>query len=121
MAITTEVSSLFDDYHLDDLYRVCMLCYGRIASKVLPKDFLRQPPSQLVPNRTQNCYLVDFALEVCNLLKLKEICSICQTRLSNLETGKLTITKGNYVDRTKVEFMRSIEESLCITRSIVGV
>ena len=119
MVILAEVSSIFDDYHLDDLYRVCRFCYNRIASKVLPKDSLLQPPSQFVSNRAHNYYQVDSASEVVNLLKPKDICSICQARLSNLEIGKLTITKWE-LDRSEVEFSRIIEESLCITRSTVG-
>ena len=119
MAISTEVSSLYDNYHLDILYRVCRFCYNRLASKALPKESLRQPPSQLVSNRAHKYYQVDFASEVSDLLKPKVICSICRARLSNLETGKLTITKWEQ-DRSNVEFSRIIEESLCITRSTVG-
>ena len=67
MAISTEVSSLYDKYHLDNLYQVSRFCYNRLTSKALPSKFLRQPPSQLVSNRAQKYYQVNFASEVGNL------------------------------------------------------
>ena len=74
---------------------------------------------QLVSNRAPKYYQVDVASEAGDLLKPKVICSIFRARLSNLETGKLTITKWE-LDRNDVEFSRIIEKCLCVTRGTVG-
>ena len=83
----------------------------------LAQKSLRQPPSQLVSNRAHKYYQVNFASEVGGLQKTKVIYSIYRARLTNLEIGKLTIEKWEQ-DHTNVEFLPTIEESLCIIRSV---
>ena len=119
MAIPNEVSDSYDNYHLDNLYRVCRLCYKRLTSKALPRESLRQPPSQLISKRAQEYYQINFTSEIADLCKPKVLCSICRARLSNLETGKLTIEKWEKY-RPNVEFLPRVVDNLCITRSTLG-
>ena len=119
MAIPNEVSDLYDNYHLDNLYRVCRFCYKRLTSKALPRESLRQPPSQMICKRAQEYYQINFGSEIADLCKPKVLCSICRARLSNLETGKLTIKKWEK-DRPNVEFLPTTVDNLCITRTTLG-
>ena len=94
---------LFCNYHLDNLYRICRFCYNRLTSKTLPSESLRQPPSQLISKRAQKFYQKNFGSEIADLNKPQVICSTCWARLSNLETGKLSLKKWEK-DRPNVEF-----------------
>ena len=78
---------------------------------------LRQPPSQLISKRAQEYYQINFTSEIADLCK--PLCSICRARLSNLETGKLTIEKWKK-DRPNDEFLPRVVDNLCITRSTLG-
>ena len=74
---------------------------------------------QLISKRAQEYYQINFTSEIADLCKPKVFCSICRARLSNLETGKLTIEKWEK-DRPNVEFLPRVVDNLCITRSTLG-
>ena len=93
MAIPSEVSFLCDSYRIDNLYRVCRLCFNRTSSRGVPKESVRQPLTQLVIYRALKYYQIDFMLELADTTKPKVLRSGCRTRLANLETGKLTTEK----------------------------
>ena len=119
MAIPSEVSFLCDGYHIDNLYRVCRLCFNRTSSRGVSKESVRQPLTQLVIYRALKYYQIDFMLELADTTKPKVLCSGCRSRLANLETGKLTTEKWED-DRTKIEILPSIEEQQCGTRRTMG-
>ena len=119
MAIPSEVSFLCDSYHVDNLYRVCRLCFNRTSSRGVPKESVRQPLTQLVIYRELKYYQIDFMLELADTTKPKVLCSGCRSRLANLGTGKLPTEKWED-DRTKIEILPSIEEQQCGTRRTMG-
>ena len=51
LLIPENLLNIWDDYHVDSLYKVCRFCYIRISPKDLPKKNLRQPPTNLVIDR----------------------------------------------------------------------
>ena len=69
--------------------------------------------------RALEYYQIDFMLELADTTKPKVLCSGCQSRLANLETGKL-ITEKWVDDRTKIEISPIIEEQQCGTRRTMG-
>ena len=71
MAIPNEVSDPYDNYHLDNLYKLCRLCYKRLTSKALHRESLWQPPSQLISKRAQEYYKINFTSEIADLCKPK--------------------------------------------------
>ena len=51
MDIPNEISDLFDNYHIDSLYRLCRFCFNRLSSQTIPKEAIRKLPTQLVVER----------------------------------------------------------------------
>ena len=64
MAISNEISHLYDNYHIDSLYRVCRFCFNRISSKDLQKESIRKPLTQLVVERAEKYFQINFKLEL---------------------------------------------------------
>ena len=64
MAILNDIANLYDNYHDDSLYCVCRFCFNRISSKVLPKESIRKPLTQLVVERAEKYYQINFKLEL---------------------------------------------------------
>ena len=93
MAIPNEISHLYDSYHIDSLYRVCLFCFNRISSKDLPKESIRKPLTQLVVERAEKYYQTNFKLELSEITMPKVLCCGCRTRFANLDTGKFAFEK----------------------------
>ena len=119
MDIPNEISDLFDNYHIDSLYRLCRFCFNRLSSQTIPKEAIRKPPTQLVVERALKFYQIHFKVEISDMTKPKVICSGCRTRLANLETGKLTLEKFEK-DRKNLEILPNIEDQQYSTRRITG-
>ena len=118
MAMPNEVSFLCDGYHIDNLYRVCRLCFNRTSSRGIPKESVRQPLTQLAINRALKYYQIDFMQELADTTKPKVLCSGCRSRLANLETGKLTTEKWED-DHAKIAILPYIEEQQSSTRGTI--
>ena len=119
MDIPNEISDLFDNYHIDSLYRLCRFCFNRLSSQTIPKEAIRKPPTQLVVERALKFYQIHFKVEISDMTKPKVLCSGCRTRLANLETGKLTLEKFEK-DRKNLEILPIIEDQQYGTRRITG-
>ena len=119
MAIPNEISHFYDNYHIDSLYRVCRFCFNRIYSKDLPKESIRKPLTQLVVERAEKYFQINFKLELSEITMPKVLCCGCRTRLANLDTGKLALEKFEN-DRQALEILPIIGEQQYSTPSIVG-
>ena len=114
LVIPDNLLRIWDDYHLDSLYKVCRFCYIRVSSKDKPKKHLRQPPTNLVIDRASKHYNIDFSAEIMDLNKPKVLCCSCRSRLTDLENGKLSNHKWTY-DRANIESRLNIEMPFYIT------
>ena len=65
--MSNELSDLYDDYHIDNLYCVSLFCYNRFDSKVLLGESLLQPPSQLIIRIAQNYCQITFQSVITDL------------------------------------------------------
>ena len=113
------MKDLYDFHHIDNLYRVCCFCFNRIPSKVLPKESIRKPLTQLVVERAEKYYQLNFKLELSDMTMPKVLCCGCRTRLANLDTGKLALCKFEN-DRQTLEILPSIEDQQYSIRNKVG-
>ena len=118
MSIPSEVSLIFDDYHIGSLYHVCRFRSNQQSSKAMPKESHRLPLTQLVIDRALKQYQIDFRFEISDLKKPKVLYSGCRTRLANLETGKMAGKKWNK-DRPDIDSLPMIEDEY-LTRGTVG-
>ena len=89
MLIPENLLNIWDDYHVDLLYKACRFCYIRSSPKDLPKKNLRQPPTNLVIDRAYKFYNIDLRAEIFDLFKP----NVFRKLESGLESGKLNIHK----------------------------
>ena len=94
------------------------LCFNRISSKDLPKESIRKPLTQLVVERSEKYYQINFKLEFSEMTMPKVLCCSCRTRLANLDTGKLVLENFEN-DRQALEILPIIGDQQYSTRSIV--
>ena len=121
LLIPENLLNIWDDYHVDSLYKVCRFSYYiRLLPKDLPKKNLRQPLTNLVIDRAYKFYNIDLRAEIIDLFKPKVFCCSCtrRSRLSDLGSCKLNIHKW-HSDRSNIEYNLNVEIPCNITRKAI--